>query len=288
MSNRLSSSYKSLLVLVIGLLLLGAYVAKAQTNANNTNSNTNPGNVNTAVNNNTNVNANTNNNTNGNQNGNTNDSKGGANQSAGTTTETKGTVASLFDSYWYKVVVAFLFGFVLLGFAYTIMRAIRFSKFTFNNPLGLPDGSLRAVLAFLLVSFLGFYVFASVMTGTEFKPPDALLGIVATVIGFYFGSRSSEGAAAASATSGRTGSVDGTVVDSADSPAAGATIELSQTSTTKKLTQTSDLNGKFKFDNVPIGDYDIQASKTGQNPSTAAKVKVTAGGTQTVNLKLKP
>jgi hypothetical protein len=81
------------------------------------------------------------------------------------------------------------------------------------------------------------------------------------------------------------GSVEGSVLDNAGSPALGATIELSQTG--KKFTQTADLNGKFKFDNVPIGDYDIQASLTGKTPSDPAKVKVTAGGTQTVNLKLK-
>jgi len=161
-----------------------------------------------------------------------------------------------------------------------LMRVIRFSKFSFNNPLGLPDGSLRAVLAFLLVSFLGFYVFASVLNGTEFRIPDSLLGIVATVIGFYFGSRTAEGRVAS------TGSVEGVVLSNAGSPAAGATIDLSQ-SGNKKFTQTADLSGKFRFDNVPTGDYDIQASLAGQTPSDPAKVKVTAGGTQTVNLKLK-
>ena len=55
----------------------------------------------------------------------------------------------------------------------------------------------------------------------------------------------------------------------------------------KKFTQTADPNGKFDFDNVPIGDYEIQASKTGHTPSDSVKVKVTAEETQTVPLKLK-
>jgi len=163
------------------------------------------------------------------------------------------------------------------------MRVILRSKSSFRSPLGLPDGSLRAVLAFLLVAFLGFYVYASVLSLTPFNVPESLLGIIGTVIGFYFGSRSTD---AAGATAGRTGSVEGTVVDSSNSPAVGATIELSQ-GTTKKFTQTADLNGKYDFDNVPIGDYEIQASKSGSTPSDSAKVKVAAGGTQTVNLKLK-
>ena len=53
---------------------------------------------------------------------------------------------------------------LLIGFAATIMRVILRSKSSFRSPLGLPDGSLRAVLAFLLVAFLGFYVYANVLS----------------------------------------------------------------------------------------------------------------------------
>ena len=283
MLNRLSRKFKPLLVLVMGLLLASGCIAKAQ--PPNTNTNTNTSSANTAAN--TNVNANSNTNTNYNQNQNANDNRGGSVQVPAGPTGPTGTLANLINSYWYKVVVSLLFGFVLIGFAYTIMRAIRFSKFTFNNPLGLPDGSLRAVLAFLLVTFLGFYVFASVMSGTEFKPPDALLGIIATVIGFYFGSRTTtEARVASEAKAASTGSVEGIVLDKAGSPAAGATVDLLQAGN-KKFTQTADPNGKVKFDNVPIGNYDIQAALTGQTPSNPAKVKVTAGGAQTVSLQLK-
>ena len=141
------------------------------------------------------------------------------------------------------------------------------------------------MLAFLLVAFLGFYVYASVLSLSDFKLPEALLGIIATVIGFYFGSRSVEGAGAG-ARSEQTGSVDGSVLDNNGTPAGGATVDLSQAGV-KKLTQPADLSGKFKFDNVPIGDYEIQASKSGHTPSDSAKAKVTTGRTQTVNLKLK-
>jgi hypothetical protein len=278
LSNRLSSSYRPLLVVVFSLLLVSAYVVNAQ----NTN-NTNTSNVNSAATTNTNANANSNTNTNTNQN--TNDTKGGSDQNTNNTLSPD-IRAKLVQSNWYPIAVSLLFGALLIGFAATIIRVILRSKSSFRSPLGLPDGSLRAMLAFMLVAFLGFYVYASILSLSDFRLPESLLGIIATVIGFYFGSRSAEGAAAATATAGRTGSVDGTVVDSANSPASGATIELSQAGA-RKLTQTADQSGKFKFDNVPIGDYDIQASKTGSAPSDSAKVKVTAGGTQTVNLKLK-
>lgn len=275
--NRLSSSPKPLQVLVISLLLINAYVVNAQNNSNNTNTS----NVNSAANNNTNVNANSNTNTNQN----TNDTKGDPDQNAKTTPSPIDIRAKLLESNWYPLVVSLLFGGLLVGFAATIIRVILRSKSSFRSPLGLPEGSLRAMLAFLLVAFLGFYVYASILSLSNFSLPDSLLGIIATVIGFYFGSRSGE--EKAGATSGRTGSVEGTVLDNSGSPAAGATIDLSQ-GTNKKFTQTADLNGKFDFDNVPIGDYEIQASKTGHTASDSVKVKVTAGGTQTVPLKLKP
>ena len=278
MWNPISSSNKALLVFLISVLLVSAHVINAQNNSNNTNTS----NVNSTSNNNTNVNANSNTNSNAIQN--TNDTKGGNDQSA-KTTPSPDTRARLVESTWYPLVVSLLFGVVLIGFAATIMRVILRSKSSFRSPLGLPDGSLRAMLAFMLVAFLGFYVYASILNLSEFKLPESLLGIIATVIGFYFGSRSAE--AAGTATSGRPGSVEGTVVDNNNSPAPGATIVLSQ-GTNKKFTQTADLNGKFDFDNVPIGDYEVQASLTGHNPSDSAKVKVTAGGTEKVNLKLKP
>lgn len=135
----------------------------------------------------------------------------------------------------------------------------------------------------MLVAFLGFYVYESVISLSDLNLPESLLGIVATVIGFYFGSRSAEG----KSEKVTTGQIEGTVVDDTGAAAGGATVDLSQAGG-KKITKKADAKGKFKFDEVPIGEYDIQASLTGKNPSDPAKVKVTAGDTQTVNLKLKP
>ena len=267
-SNRISSSSRSLLLfLAIALFLAGVCVVKAQTPTPGVTATPSPS---------------------------ANVSPSPSPSPTATRSPVQSTAATqppseirekLLESNWYPLVVSLLFGVLLLGFAATIVRVILRSKSSFRSPLGLPEGSLRAMLAFLLVAFLGFYVYASVLSLSNFQLPDALLGIIATVIGFYFGSRSVEGAAAV-ARSEQTGSVNGSVVDSNGTPAGGATIDLSQAGV-KKFTQTADLSGKFEFANVPIGDYDIQASKSGHTSSDAAKAKVTAGKTQTVNLKLK-
>lgn len=56
-------------------------------------------------------------------------------------------------------------------------------------PLGIPVGSVRSTLALLIVLFAIGYTGA---TGVE-EPPQFLTAVVSTVIGFYFGSRSSSG-----------------------------------------------------------------------------------------------
>lgn len=270
MSNRLSSTNKLLLVFVTSLLLAGAYVAKAQNRNANSAATPSPS-----------PSASPSSSPAASPSPNVNGTNPNATPSPSPTPDLK---TRLVESTWYWGVISVIFFGLLIGFAATIMRVILRSKSSFRSPLGLPDGSLRAVLAFMLVAFIGFYVYANVLSlSADLKIPDSLLGIIATVIGFYFGSRSAEGAGA---TAAKTGSVEGTVADSSGSPAAGASIELSQ-GTTKKFTQTADLNGKYDFENIPIGDYEIQASKTGSAPSDSAKVKVAAGGTQTVNLKLK-
>ena len=266
-SNRILSSYRSLLVLFIALFLAGVGVVNAQTPSPGLTASPSPSaNVSPSP-------------------SPSPSATKSPDQTAATTPSPVDIRAKLLESNWYPLVISLLFGVLLLGFAATIARVILRSKSSFRSPLGLPEGSLRAMLAFLLVAFLGFYVYASVLSLSDFKLPEALLGIIATVIGFYFGSRSVEGAGAGTR-SEQTGSVDGAVLDNTGAPAAGATVELSQAGV-KKFTQTADRSGKFKFDIVPIGDYEIQASKSGHNPSDSEKVKVTTGRNQTVNLKLK-
>jgi len=267
-------------VTLVVLLLANTYLAIAQqTNSSNSNANTVATNSNTNTSANTNTNTNTNTNQNRNQNTNTNNNTN--ENSSAQSLRAEDRRDDLVSSNWFFVIVTFMFALVLIPFAWTIMRAIRFSKSTFNSPLGLPEGSLRAMLAYTLVTFLGFYILASVLSISDVKPPDFLLGIVATVIGFYFGSRSSETKAAAAAE----GSVEGSVVDNTGAAAVGATVNLSR-SGVKKFTQTTDVNGKFTFDNVPVGQYDIEASLAPHQPSSPSKVNVSAGAKQTVSLKL--
>lgn len=277
-SNPFSSTCRLFLLLTFTLLLVNVFAVNAQDNTNSTNSNTSNANVT--------ANRNSNSNQSGNANSNASANSNQKVAGAATTTDPKADERrdKLLESNWFFALVTLMFAVVLVPFAWTIVRSIRFSHSTYNSPLGLPEGSVRAILAYTLVAFLGFYILAAILSLSEFKPPDFLAGIVATVIGFYFGSRSGDDRPAAAAAS-QTGSVQGDVTDKNGAPAAGASVELSQ-SGAKKLSKTADAGGKYKFDNVPLGDYDIQASLPPNGPSNSAKVKVTAGAAQTANLKL--
>jgi uncharacterized BrkB/YihY/UPF0761 family membrane protein len=54
-----------------------------------------------------------------------------------------------------------------------------------TRSLGLPQGSVRALIAFLLVFILIYLIITGVPDDLEL--PDWLIGILGTVIGFYFG-----------------------------------------------------------------------------------------------------
>jgi hypothetical protein len=276
-----SATRRLFLLLTLALLLVNGSAVNAQDNVNGANLNinsTNPSTTRTPA-------GTTGGSTNINQNGNNNQRASGPSTAESPSPAEEARRNKLADSYWYFTIVTMMFVLLLLPFGYTIVRAIRFSRATFNSPLGLPEGSLRAILAYTLLAYLGFYILASVLSISDVRPPDFLLGIIATVIGFYFGSRTGEERAAGSASS-RNGAVEGKVVGAAEGSAVGASVRLSQAGAVK-FTQIADAGGKYKFDNVPPGDYDIQAS-TATATSDPAKVKVTAGATQTVpDLKLK-
>lgn len=60
-------------------------------------------------------------------------------------------------------------------------------------PLGVPEGSIRAVLAMTVVFASLGYVALTMLPGQEIKFPEVMAGILGTVLGFYFGTRAQSG-----------------------------------------------------------------------------------------------
>ncbi|MGD1848507.1 MAG: SusC/RagA family TonB-linked outer membrane protein [Salibacteraceae bacterium] len=68
------------------------------------------------------------------------------------------------------------------------------------------------------------------------------------------------------------GSVSGVILDETDQPLPGATVKIEGTT----LGSTTDLDGKYKIENVPPGDYNLVVSFIGYEPKSMP-VKVVAG-----------
>jgi len=191
---------------------------------------------------------------------------------------------NLAESSLYYIFVALMFAAVLGPFVLAIYRNMKPGIEGDKRPLGLPVGSFRSILAYSLVTYLGFYVLASVLSLSRFIPPDFLLGIVATVVGFYFGSRSGEDA---EGTAGRAGTIRG-VVNRAGTPARGAVVRFKRTEDgTVPYSRICDVDGRFELVGMRPGKYTVQASLTAGAPSDDQDVNVIAGSDHEIEISLK-
>jgi hypothetical protein len=185
---------------------------------------------------------------------------------------------------WFPALVGVMFLLVVGPFVFAIVMSVYRGRSEINpdnRPLGLPVGSFRSILAYSLVAYLGFYVLTSVMSGTLFNPPEFLLGIVATVIGFYFGSRSEE-AADREVTAG----VRGQVTHSG-APARGAIVSFTRTADgTVRYSRITDVDGRFELSGATPGKYTVRATATGASPSAPQDLNLTAGSDHEVAIEL--
>jgi hypothetical protein len=87
------------------------------------------------------------------------------------------------DSLLLLAIVALII--IILGSWWSSKKVATNSSW-YKYPLGLPTGSIRAVIALLFVMAILLYA------GESAQLPEWLTGIVGTIIGFYFGDRASE------------------------------------------------------------------------------------------------
>lgn len=59
-----------------------------------------------------------------------------------------------------------------------------------NEPLGLPRGSVRAILALLLVGSVVVFAGVSMVTGNA--APESMIGLAGMVVGYYFAKRDND------------------------------------------------------------------------------------------------
>lgn len=87
-------------------------------------------------------------------------------------------------TYWLIVFVAAVF-IVLWSLSIYLIRKDKLSAHDWSlRSLGLPQGSVRAMIAFMLIAML---IYIGINNIILVDLPDWLVGIMGTVIGFYFG-----------------------------------------------------------------------------------------------------
>ena len=83
-----------------------------------------------------------------------------------------------------------------------------------------------------------------------------------------------------------TGTIAGQITDATGAAVPDATVEAANTGTGVSVTKTSNSDGAYSFVNLPIGIYDVTASKTGFQTFKIVGIKLDAGAVYTSNVKL--
>jgi hypothetical protein len=186
------------------------------------------------------------------------------------------------NGWWYYPLVILAFLGLFGSFTFVLVRGILFSRATFRTATGLPVGSFRAILAYTLVLFLGLYVLVSLLVVSNFPPPEFLLGIVATVIGFYFGSRSGEEGALDT----RAGTVRG-IVRKGSNPVSGAQVKFRAADNTEPYSRITDIDGRFELRAAKPGKYKVIAEIKTPPAIGEQEVTVSEGSDQEIEIAIK-
>ncbi len=84
------------------------------------------------------------------------------------------------------------------------------------------------------------------------------------------------------------GSISGTVTDQSDAVVPNANAVATAVATGISYTTTASTAGEFKFQDLPLGEYNVVVSTTGFGSVKIEKVPVSAGTTYTLHVKLSP
>jgi hypothetical protein len=83
-----------------------------------------------------------------------------------------------------------------------------------------------------------------------------------------------------------TAAISGTVMDSSGAAIGGATVQVKNTGTSLTQTVISDELGRFRFPDLGIGDYEVQASNAGFQTVVHKQITLTVGSNSIVDFKL--
>jgi glucose/arabinose dehydrogenase len=84
------------------------------------------------------------------------------------------------------------------------------------------------------------------------------------------------------------GEVDGQVMDAQGKPMAGVAVTMLKAGEEKPKSMVSGADGTFKFDELPSGVYIAAAAMNGYSPVTCRGIRLVAGQSRRLEIKLMP
>src|SRR6266849_6489943 len=85
---------------------------------------------------------------------------------------------------------------------------------------------------------------------------------------------------------GATATILGNVVDSSGAAIADAAIQIRNTATSATQKAVSDAEGRYRVPDLPIGDYEVQSSKTGFQTVVHPRITLSVGSQSVVDFAL--
>jgi len=74
------------------------------------------------------------------------------------------------------------------------------------------------------------------------------------------------------------------VIDASGAAVPNATIEITHTTTGVKTTTKTNADGQYRFNNIPIGFYNVAANAAGFAPANLKNVEIQLSKTSTANI----
>jgi hypothetical protein len=85
---------------------------------------------------------------------------------------------------------------------------------------------------------------------------------------------------------GATASIQGTVLDSSGAAIADVAVQVKNTGTGLAQSTTTDASGRYTLPDLPVGDYEVQAAKTGFSTMVHRNVTLTVGAQSVIDFSL--
>lgn len=178
------------------------------------------------------------------------------------------------------MVAVFLYFAYLLKKTAELQRKNKLDVDMSRLPMGIPEGTVRSVVTISFIFIFVLWLFVSTAVKGHPDVPEQLFGILMAIVGFYFGSRTSQSASETFMQKEKPGAIKGKVHLEGSQDHSGVRVKVEGTG----ATVTTSTTGEFIIEDVPPGTYTLTFEKEGYLDQSIEHVKVTSGSTVNIGV----